>query len=213
MERLDPPHEEVRALPRTAWVAESIATMVVAFAVYFATAFLRTPGASVVVALATVIAMKSCARVSGGYLNPLLSIASADDRVTPDDAVRLVVAQLLGGALAGLVVGVLGVDVLAEPSSSALWPELLVAASSVVIGLSFRSSWSAGCVAVTASIVGAPWLGNPALVIGAACAQLSQGSIVNVSDLLALQLFGALAGMIIALQLGERAPQLFSESR
>lgn len=148
-------------------------------------------------ALCVLGAMLLTPRQSDGYANPLIVMLRIDETVSPDDSVRLVLAQLGGASIAGTVVGLLGIPLRAAPG--ALGPEALVSACFVATALAATTRAAPAFVAVSASaVLGTTWLGTPAVAIGWAVASVMQGALVDVGAILAAQLLGALAGASIA---------------
>lgn len=137
-----------------------------------------------------------------GHANPLLVMLRIDETVSPDDSVRLVLAQLVGASITGAAVGILRVPLQATPGAVA--PETLISACFVATALAGSSRAAPAFVAVSASaVLGTTWLGSPAVAIGWAVGSLVQGSLVDVGAILGAQLVGALAGTIVAWARGE----------
>lgn len=201
---------DIAPLPRRCFVAEALGVATLCFvtlvgvpAVHHTIAgkLAAQVASGGLLAAVTIMLCLVLGRVSGAHLNPLVSWANAAyETVSTDDFARLVVVQFLGAAIGGIAAGVAGANpgAFADRMDVGLVGEALTAAGVVIAGVvamrltpRARGLPSALVLFVATSTLGATSLGNPAIALGAAFADLVHGVIGSIGYVLAAQTLAA----------------------
>jgi hypothetical protein len=194
-------------LPTTTLVAEAAGAALVAFGalgsgavahrisgVGLAATYLTTS----LLGLCVLAAMLLTSDRAGGHAHPMVPALCIDDLFDPDDAVRVILAQLGGAAVTGVIFGLLGIS-LRAPLACGLGAEAIVSACVVATALAARTRAADVLVAITASAaLGPTCIGNPAVALGVAVAASTEGAPVTVGAILGAQLVGAAVGAAFA---------------
>lgn len=160
---------------KKAYAAEFLGTFLLAFVVRLAIGSQFGVPTAVLAGMTLGLGVYMFGPVSGAHLNPAVTIGLASvKKISVNDAALYIVAQLLGGFLAGLA----GTAILSAPSS-------LVAESTLLIGLAEAMGAAVLVLGVSSVVFGktpAPAAGlaiGTALTLGASIASVLSNGVVN----------------------------------